>query len=63
MLARILSHLVFWTFMAAMSVASLVFVVVVYLPFVALKAVWLAVSGRLHETTGRPSPAKQNEAV
>jgi hypothetical protein len=59
MIARIASHAVFWSFMTVMTVASFVFVLLVYLPFVALKAVWLAVSGRLHETTGQRTETNQ----
>ena len=52
----LLSHLVFWPFMLCMTVGSALVVVFAYLPFVALKAIWLKATGRIDEVTGsRPS--------
>lgn len=57
MAARVLSNLAFWLVMAVMIPAATVFVVVAYLPFVVLRAVWLTVTGNLHTTTaGRSEP-------
>jgi hypothetical protein len=55
MLARFLSNLTFWLIMAVLIPAAAVFVVVVYLPFIVLKAVWLTLTGNLHTTTSRAS--------
>ena len=52
---RLASNLVFWLLMIPISVGSLVFVVVAYLPFVALKAAYLGLTGQLEKTTGRPA--------
>lgn len=55
MIKRILSYLVFWILMTAIISTSAVFVVLVYLPFVALKAVAMT-------ATGKAKP-KLNQAV
>src|SRR5690606_36907060 len=47
--ARILSTLVFWILMIPIIIGSTFIVVAFYLPLVALKAAWLALTGRLHE--------------
>ena len=51
-MARLASNLIFWLLMIPISVGSLVFVVVAYLPFVALRAVYLGLTGQLEKTTG-----------
>ena len=62
---RILSYLIFVVLMTGIIVGSALVVVFLYLPFVALKAVWMTVAGRArlrvssaaaHEgsTAGRP---------
>lgn len=56
-MARLLSNLLFWLLMIPIALGSLVFVVVAYLPFVALKAIWLAITGRLDRATGEPRAA------
>ena len=67
MAKRILSYLIFWTLMTVIITGSAVFVVTVYLPFVAAKAVCMTVAGRARPklssaatppgSTGRPSGA------
>ena len=54
MAKTILSQLIFWTLMTLISLGSGVVVVLFYLPYVALRAVYLGVRGKLHTTTGRP---------
>lgn len=56
MAARILSTIVFWLLMAVLIPGAVVVVVCAYLPFVVLKAAWLAVTGRLHEAVGDGVP-------
>jgi len=52
MAARIASTLIFWIVMTVLIAGALIVVPLLYLPFVALKALWLAVTGRLAEATG-----------
>ena len=47
MVKRILSHVVFWSLMAADIAVSAVVVVVLYLPLVAAKAILAVVRGKL----------------
>ena len=61
MLSRLLSYLIFWLMMIIMTVSSTVFVIFVFFPFVVLKAIWLAVSGRMGEATG-PKGGKAEKA-
>ena len=49
MLARLLATAVFWLLMAVLIPGAVVVVFCLYLPFVALKGVWLKLSGRLDE--------------
>ena len=61
MAARILSTLAFWILMIPIIIGSTFIVVAFYLPFVALKAAWLALTGRLHEAIGeRGDQAEQD---
>lgn len=62
MLSRILSYLVFIVVMTVIAAFSLVFVVVIYWPFVALKALWLTANGRIHEAVG-PKKADASKAA
>lgn len=50
-MARLLATIFFWVWMTFLGAGALVVVVVLYLPFVLLKALILTVTGRLHETT------------
>lgn len=52
MIARILSTVIFWILMTGIILGSIVVVVCFYFPFVALKAAWLTVTGRLSEAIG-----------
>ena len=54
MLPRILSHIIFWILMTCLIAGALVVVPFLYLPFVVLKAVVLAVTGKIGDVTGRP---------
>lgn len=47
MLPRLLATLCFWLLMAVLIPGAVVVVCVLYLPFVALKGVWLKFTGRL----------------
>lgn len=55
MLRSLVSWIVFIVVMTVMVISATVFVTFLYFPFVALKALYLAASGRIHEATG-PKP-------
>lgn len=59
-MARIAAHLVFWPLMLMICIGCAVGVVVLYFPFVVIKALFLVATGRLHETTGRPKQQHPN---
>ena len=50
-MARLLCTLIFWVLMTADILASAVVVLLLYLPFVALKAIWLKLTGRIAKVT------------
>ncbi|MBK8978010.1 MAG: hypothetical protein IPM29_19055 [Planctomycetes bacterium] len=52
MAARILSTIAFWILMTMLIAGGVVVVCCLYLPFVALKAAYLAVTGRIDEARG-----------
>ena len=54
MLARILSTILFWILMTFLILGAIPVVFGLYLPFVALKALYLAVTGQLSKHTGTP---------
>lgn len=54
-MARALSLLIFWVLMTADILVCAVVVLGLYLPFVALKAVWLKLTGRLDRVTADAS--------
>ena len=62
-MARLLATIFFWVWMTLLSAGALLVVVVLYIPFVVLKALLLTVTGRLHETTAignkKPDAAQQ----
>jgi hypothetical protein len=53
MLARLLSHVVFWIVMAVMITGSAVVVTVGYVPYLVFRTVFLTVTGRLGDATGK----------
>ncbi|MGE0144561.1 MAG: hypothetical protein AB7I19_13540 [Planctomycetota bacterium] len=61
-IARALSTLIFWILMCVLIPGAAVVVVFFYLPFVALKAIWLAITGRLSATTGLKPGRTQDDA-
>lgn len=61
-IARALSTLIFWILMCVLIPGAAVVVVFFYLPFVALKAIWLAITGRLSATTGLKAARSQDDA-
>jgi hypothetical protein len=52
MAARIVSTLIFCILMTVLITGAAVLVVTLYVPFVALKAIYYTVTGRLNEVTG-----------
>ena len=64
MLARILSRIAFWFVMTSVIAGSAVVVLGLYLPFIVLKAVFLAVTGRIRNTTKDGSdPSKSSTTI
>ncbi|MHC5064434.1 MAG: hypothetical protein ACYTG5_10725 [Planctomycetota bacterium] len=61
MIPRILSHIVFWLLMTFIILGSTLVVLLLYLPFVGAKAVFMAVGGKLSQKpdgTALPSAGK-----
>ncbi|MEO0478443.1 MAG: hypothetical protein AAF196_03085 [Planctomycetota bacterium] len=58
-MARLLATTFFWLWMTLLSIGALLVVVFLYVPYVMLKALWFAVTGRLHETTAIGNEKKQ----
>lgn len=59
--ARIACTLFFWIWMSILISGAVVVVFGLYLPFVALKALWVTVTGKLHEHTGLGNDAGEDE--
>lgn len=57
MLSRLLATLCFWLLMAVLIPGAVVVVLCFYFPFVALKGVWMKLSGRLDEARGKAPAA------
>ncbi len=55
MAKRLLAYLAFWLLMAMIASASLAVIVLAYLPFVVLKAVWQVAKGRAKIRTIAPA--------
>lgn len=58
MAKRLISQLIFWVLMIVLITGAAFVVVFLYLPFVALKALYLGLSGKL----GRHGPGRRAES-
>ena len=62
MLPRILSYIVFWLLMTLIILGSILIVMGLYLPLVAIKAVAMGLSGKLSAGPDESSPSAHKDA-
>lgn len=62
MLIRLLSYLIFWLLMTLIILGSILVIVCLYLPFVAIKAAGMGLSGKLAGTNPESSLPAHKDA-